>query len=84
MAEDKILVFNIRKDAIKTPKWRRSKDAMAILIRDVAKHSTNGKVKIDQATNELMWRKGGKWPQLKFRLKVKKMDDGSVQTEYVG
>ena len=84
MAEDKILVFNIRKDAIKTPKWRRSKDAMSILRRHVAKLSDNGKVKIDQATNMLMWRRGGKWPQLKFRLKIKKMDDGSVQTEYVG
>lgn len=83
MAEDKILVFNLRKAALKTPKTRRSGDVLSILRRRAAKFSKNGKVKIDERTNLAIWARGRKSPKLSLRLKIKKLDDGSVETELV-
>lgn len=84
MAEEKVIIFNLRKDALKTPKWRRSGDAASILRRQLAKFSKTGKVKIDSKTNEKIWARGVKYPTMKLRIKVKKLDDGSVETELVG
>ncbi len=84
MAEEKTLVINLRRDALKTPKHRRSRDAMSILRRRVAKFSKSGKVKIDPKTSERIWSRGAKNPHMRIRIKVRKLDDGSVETELVG
>lgn len=84
MAEEKILVFSLRKEALKTPKWRRSGDAASILRRKLAKFSKTGTVRIDSKTNDRLWQRGVKYPPMKLRLRVKKLDDGSVETELLG
>lgn len=81
MAEEKIVVFNLRKKAVRTPRHTRSEDTMSILRREAAKLSRNGVVTIDNKVNENVWRRGTKDPELRMRLKVIKNDDGSVRLE---
>ena len=83
MAEERTLTINLRKDALKTPKHTRSEDALSILRRRVAKFSKTGKVRIDPKISERVWSRGTKNPHLKLRVKVRKLDDGSVETELV-
>lgn len=84
MAEEKIIILNLRKDSLRTPKWRRTSDAVSILRRRIAKFSKGGRVKIDRRTNDTIWSRGARTPKMRLRIKVKKLDDGSVETELLG
>lgn len=84
MAEEKVMVFNLRQAALKTPKQRRSRDIISILRRGAAKFSKNGEVKIDPKISEKIWSRGRKNPQMKLKIKLRKLDNGSVETELVG
>lgn len=84
MAEEKVLVFNLRRDALKAPKWRRSKDVASLLRRRVMKFSKSGKVEIGNGISEAIWSRGSRSPPMRLRLKITKLDDGSVKAELVG
>lgn len=84
MAEERTLTINLRRDALRAPKHRRSGDALAILRRRLSKLSKTGKVKIDMGTSERVWSRGTKNPHYRLRIRVRKLDDGSVETELVG
>jgi large subunit ribosomal protein L31e len=84
MAEEKIVIFNLRKLSVETPKLRRSQDTMSILRRQLAKLSKNGKASIDPKISEKVWSRGVRMPAKKLKLKVTKMDDGSVKAELAG
>lgn len=84
MAEEKIIILNLRKDSLKTPKWRRGKDIISILRRKVGKISRSEKVKIDPKINEKFWSRGPKNPEKKLKIKIRKNDDGSVNCELAG
>lgn len=81
MAEEKTVVFNLRKELLKNPKTRRSRDAIALLRRRAARLSGNGEVKIGKDVSEKIWSRGLEKPVMKLRLKVKRQDDGSVRLE---
>lgn len=81
MAEERIVVFNLRKKAVRTPRHTRSEDTMSILRREAAKLSKNGVVTIGNDVNENVWRRGTKDPELRMRLKVITNEDGSVRLE---
>jgi ribosomal protein L31E len=81
MAEEKVLVLNLRKESLKTPKWRRGKDIVSILRRRVARISKSENVRIDPKINELFWSRGPKMPEKILRVKIKKSDDGKVTAE---
>lgn len=83
MAEEKVLVVNIRKAALKTPKWRRSGDAASILRRQIAKATRSGSVSIGANLNAALWKRGAKSPRMRLRVKVSKSGDGSVRAELV-
>lgn len=83
MAEEKTLVMNLRKDSLKTPKWRRAKDINSILRRRVARIARSDDVRIDPKINEKFWSRGSKMPDKILRVKIKKADDGKVTTELV-
>jgi large subunit ribosomal protein L31e len=84
MTEEKIMVLNLRKKAVETPKTRRSQDTMSILKRRLAKLSKNGEVKIDPKISERIWSRGAKMPAKKLKLKIAHLEDGSVKVELAG
>lgn len=84
MAEEKVLVFNLRRDALKAPKWRRSKDVASLLRGRLMKFSKSGKVNIDSRISEAIWSRGSRSPLMRLRLRIRKLDDGSVKAELVG
>lgn len=83
MAEEKTITLNLRKESVKTPKWRRSKDILSILRRRVERMTRSDDVSIDPKINEKFWARGPKFPDKVLKLKIKKADDGKVTTELV-
>lgn len=81
MAEEKILILNLRKDTLKAPRTRRSRDEILILKRKVAKFSKNGKVKISEKLSEKIWSRGGTNSVKKLKVKITKKDDGSASVD---
>jgi large subunit ribosomal protein L31e len=80
MAEEKIIIVNLKKKLLKTPKWRRSKEAMNIL-KEILKKQRSEKIKIDKRINEKIWSKGIENPPAKLRLKIVRLDDKSIRVE---
>jgi large subunit ribosomal protein L31e len=76
MAEEKYLTLNLRKLLTEKQKWRRSEAAVLILKRLLKRHLKTDKIKISQALNNLIWKKGMKKP--KTKIKVKAVKEGEV------
>jgi large subunit ribosomal protein L31e len=74
MAEEKILTINLRKEILKEPKWKRSKQAISTLKKILERHLKT-KVKIGKDINELIWIRGGEKPLTKLRVKLVKVDN---------
>jgi large subunit ribosomal protein L31e len=84
MVEEKILTLNLRKKLIEKPRWKRSNSVVKIL-KDVLKERTKAeKIKIDEKLNKKIWVRSIKKPLTKLRVKVTKLDDGSVKVESIG
>jgi ribosomal protein L31E len=71
MAEEKIVVFNLRKDFLKTRRGMKSNRAISALRQRIQKMFKEHKVVIDKAVNDALWERGMKNPRAKLRLKVK-------------
>ena len=76
MAEEKYLTLNLRKLIVKKQNWRRSEAAILMLKRLLKRHLKTDKIKISQALNNLIWKKGMKRP--KTKIKVKAIKEGEV------
>jgi large subunit ribosomal protein L31e len=65
-------IYNIplRREWLKSPKWRRSKKAIAVIKAYLLKHTKVSTVKLGKWVNETVWAKGGKNPPSKIILKV--------------
>ncbi|MCC5994357.1 MAG: 60S ribosomal protein L31 [Candidatus Aenigmarchaeota archaeon] len=72
MAEEKYLTLNLRKIIIKKQRWRRSEAAVFALKKLLRRHLKTDKIKISQALNNLIWKRGGKKPETKIRIKAVK------------
>jgi large subunit ribosomal protein L31e len=72
MAEEKYLTLNLRKMVIKKQRWRRSEAAVFALKKLLARHLKTDKIKISQTLNNFIWKRGGKNPETKIRIKVVK------------
>ncbi|MEM7821408.1 MAG: 50S ribosomal protein L31e [Candidatus Aenigmatarchaeota archaeon] len=75
MVEEKILTINIRKGLVKTPNWKRAKEAMKIIKKEL-EEKVKGEVKIDKRLSELIWSSGIKKPRTKVRVKITKVEKG--------
>lgn len=83
MVEEKIITINLRKKVIEKARWKRS-ESIVRLLKDVLKKQTKAeKIKIDKKLNEKIWRRGAEKPPTKLRIKLIKLDDGSVKVELV-
>ncbi len=81
MAEEKIMVINLRKKVLERPRWERSKSTLTILKDVLKKQTKTEKIKIDKNLNEKIWSRSK--PLTKLRIKIIKSDDGSVKVELV-
>jgi ribosomal protein L31E len=81
MADEKILLINVRKELAEYPRWKRSSKAMSLLRNIVARHSHSGKIIIDKKINETLWKTGARKPRASFRVKLVKRDNNSVKVE---
>lgn len=65
-------IYNIplRREWLKSPKWRRSKKAIAAIESYLLKHTKVSTIKLSRWINEAVWEKGGKNPPAKITLKV--------------
>lgn len=81
--EEKIFTLNIRKNLIKTPRWRRSIKAMKILKEKLRRISKSERVLIDKKLNEKIWSRGIEKPVTKVRIRLVKLDKKTVKAELV-
>ncbi len=86
MEEEKTLTFNIKKEVLKNPKWKRSSNTIAILKRKLMKFTSDRKtssVKIDARINHKIWARGAKNPFTKIKLRIRNIKDGKIKAELV-
>jgi large subunit ribosomal protein L31e len=74
----------LRKEFQKTPKYRRSKRAVAALRAFIAKHMKSEDVRIGKHLNELVWENGIQNPPHHVKVQVTKDDKGVVRAELFG
>ena len=83
--ETRIYTVPLRKEYLKTPKWRRTKKASSALRAFILKHSKADSVKISRWVNEELWRNGIKNPPSKVKVSVtttkEKKKKGEKETE---
>lgn len=78
----------LRKEWLKTPKWKRTKKAVKALKIFIAKHMKVperdiDEVKIDSWVNKALWLRGIKKPPHKITVKAIKDSEGNVKVEFV-
>ena len=83
MAEEKIVTLNLRKDLIKTPRWKRSKRALKLLREKIRRIAKTEIVKIDRAVSEKIWARGAEKPPMKLRLRIRKIDEKTSEVKLV-
>ncbi|MCK4522278.1 MAG: 60S ribosomal protein L31 [Nanoarchaeota archaeon] len=78
-------VYNVplRKEWLKTPKYRRSKKAVTALKEFLIKHMKSENVKIGRYANLFIWKHGIKNPPHHVKVSVTKDDKGLVFAELV-
>ena len=72
MAEEKIIIVNLRKELSGSPQWERSRRAVKILKRLILKKTKSQEIKIDSKINEKIWKRGIRHPKVKLKLRVSK------------
>ena len=84
MASERTYIIPLRKEWLKSQKYKRSKKAMAALKEFLAKHMKSANVKIGNNLNLKIWEHGIKNPPHKVKVSVIKEDDGTVKAELFG
>ncbi len=67
----------------KSPRWRRSKRAIAEIREYLARHlsAEPEMVKLDSSINERVWERGSRNPPSKIIVRAMKFEDGVVEAE---
>ncbi len=74
----------LRKDFLRTPRYKRAKKAMSALRIFLQKHMKSDNIKISKQLNESLWNHGIKNPPHHIKVNVVKEDDGTVRAELFG
>lgn len=67
---ERIYTIPLRRECLKSPKWKRSKKAISAIEAYLLKHTKVSDIKLSRWINEAVWEKGGKNPPAKITLKV--------------
>ena len=78
--ETRTYTVPLRREYLKTPKWRRAEKAVSTLRSFVERHSKTEEIKIGRWVNESIWKRGAKNPPSRVRVDVKRVAD-SVTVE---
>lgn len=81
-------IIPLRREWMKVPRYKRTRKSVIAIKKFVAKHMKVedrdvDKVKLDVYLNNEMWFRGVKKPFNKIKVKVSKLDDGSVKVDFV-
>lgn len=79
--KDRIITVNLRKELLKKPDWKRSKDFVHIFKALIKRQTKAEKIKMDKDLNKKIWRRGARKPPSKMRIKIVQIDDKSVRVE---
>ncbi|MBL7169624.1 MAG: 50S ribosomal protein L31e [Candidatus Aenigmarchaeota archaeon] len=84
--EEKIFTINLRKRALKTPRWKKTNRAAATIRNFLSRHMKTepDNIKIGDSINHEIWSRGDQKPPAKIKIKVIKTDDGVVKAEMFG
>jgi len=74
----------LRREWLKSPKWKRSKKASKALKEFLVKHMKSDNVKVGKYLNEYLWKHGIKNPPHHVKLIAKKDSNGVVTAELEG
>ncbi|MFH0876219.1 MAG: 50S ribosomal protein L31e [archaeon] len=74
----------LRKAFRKSPRYKKSKKAIAELKKFLAKHMKSDNIKIGKVLNEHIWENGVRCPPHHVKITVVKEDDGTVKAELFG
>lgn len=67
---DRIYNIPLRREFVKSPKWRRSKKAINAIQAYLVKHTKVSNIKLSRWVNEAVWEHGSKNPPAKITLRV--------------
>ena len=84
MAIERTYNVPLRREFLKSPRYRRAKKAVSALIRFIQRHMKSEEVYIGRRLNEKIWERGMKNPPHHVNIAVVKEDDGKVYAELVG
>lgn len=73
--ETRTYTVPLRREYLKTPKWRRAEKAVSTLRSFVERHSKIEDIKIGKWVNESIWKRGAKNPPSRVRVDVKRIAD---------
>ena len=74
----------LRREFLKTPRYKRSKKAVLVLRQFISKHMKSDNVFIDKDVNELIWKHGIKNPPHHIKVDVEKDKEGKVVVKLGG
>jgi len=72
---ERVYVIPLRKEFLKTPKWKRSKKSIKTIRKFVERHMKVEKVLIGKELNEKIWERGSKNPPSKIKVRCVKKED---------
>lgn len=86
---ERVYTVPLRKEWLKTPKYKRAKKAVKALKEFIARHMKVEnhdieKIKVDPWVNRALWLRGIKKPAHKITIKAIKDSNGVVKVEFVG
>ena len=73
--ETRTYTVPLRKEYLKTPKWRRAEKAVSTLRSFAERHSKIEDIKIGKWVNESIWKRGAKNPPSRVRVDIKRVED---------
>jgi large subunit ribosomal protein L31e len=82
--EEKIFTINLRKNALKTPRWKKSNKASSTVREYLKRHMKAEDIKIGDSINKQIWSRGDQKPPVKIKIKAIKTDDDVVKAEMFG
>ncbi len=79
-------VYNIplRKEYMKSPRWKRTKKAVTAAKEFLARHMKSENVKLSKEINEMLWQHGIRNPPHHIKVTVTKDEKGVVKAELFG
>ena len=74
----------LRKEYLKAPNWKRTPKAVIALKQFLARHMKSKEIRLGKEVNDLIWKKGIKYPPHKIKVNVSKNKEGVVTAELFG